>query len=453
MISYLNSLVTLLLLLTFCCSTGWFITAVVLKLQTSQIYWIERYIVLFLIGSAVISWLSFLFILFGIDIRILFLILTLVTIYQAVNLPFQKKFNNSKIKNVLPIVVNIIMIGLIVWIVSDIFILSNMVSDGLNFWGFKAKVLFDGNEIVAQFFKNPTLIWAHLDYPLYLPVLEMLIYKIYGSVLEPAVLALVPGFYLLTGLFIFVFLQRFISRFHAFLLLVIFLFIPHLREIAVLSYADFSLAIFYLVSAGYYFLYLKEGKPVYRNLSLLVASNLFWVKKEGLILYLIYLFGLLIFRSKAWRKTSILLLVFIISVPLLLWNIFITINGIPARDFVEPTLDFFLSHLNRLVEIPTYTRRLMKFTPDWGLFWPILGILTILRIRSFSDLSRRYLLYAVIVPLVIYPFLFFFSAWIPYYEHVRTALDRLILQVFPLAFVLFALLLSGERSSVTYQKT
>jgi len=409
----------------------------------------EKILLSFLFGSATITWFSFVFLLLNIHlwpIIVFGLILLIISKIQFVEF-YTSILSISLWKKLFPNLSKLILVFFTGWIVFEVFIRSNMISDGLYLWGFKARVIFEGGNIITAYFKNNVLVWSHLDYPLYLPILEGLIYKLLGSIFEPVVFIIVPIFYLLGGIFIFITLRRFFKFYLCYLLLTLYFFIPHLRNIAVLNYADIPLALYYNVSVVYFFLYLRFKKSSYKYLSIFAAANLFWIKKEGFILYVIYLLGFLIFNHIRGQKNYLFLL--LSAIPCLFWYFFLFVNQVTSIDFVTPSYSFLINNINRFTEIPVYTRRLLKYPPHWGLFWPVLLVIMILRYRFIRDKSKVYLAYSVILPLIIYPCLFVFSTWQPYYEHVRTALDRLILQVFPTAFVFFAIIFTPDKYTDT----
>lgn len=392
----------------------------------------EKVLLSFLIGSAVISWISFIFILLNLDLSLVIFIC--LSIFIIILLSGLRKMHIS---------ISLLKFSLfifIIWIISDIYMRSYMISDGLYLWGFKARVLFEKTDIIKNYFQNSALIWSHIDYPLYLSVLETLIYKFFGSLWEPLAFFVVPTFYLFSGFFIFITLRRFLNFSLSFLLLILYFFIPHMRNIAVLNYADIPLALFYMIAIVYFFLYLRSNKSLYKYLSFFAAANLFWVKKEGIILFIIYLVGFFIFRGNYKKNKNDYFLFLVLSLPSLLWYFFLFINKVPSIDFVTPSYNYLVANMNRFFELPVYMRRLLKFSPHWGYFWPVLFVLMIIKYRFLKERSNQYFVYSVVLPLIIYPFIFVFSTWQPYYEHVRTALDRLILQVFPTAFILFAII-------------
>jgi hypothetical protein len=396
----------------------------------------------YLIGSIFISWIIFILNIMNIKNDFFIITIALISIFYVV-INIKKLTKLSKPKSIKKGSIIIFLFILIIFMCLDIFVRSNMISDGLIIWGFRAKALYEGN-ILSAFFHQPSLTWVYLDYPFYIPTLEMIIYKILGNIQESSALLIVPTYYVFSGLFIYFFSRKFYRVYKSLILLIIFLFLPHLRVISVLNYSDVPLALFYMVSVVLFFYYLISNMNIYKILSVIIASNLFWIKTEGMILNIIFVTAFFLFQMPRIVKRDIFLIV-IASFPTFLWLIFLRYNNISNITYVKPSIEMFLSNISRYSETIVYLRRFLKFTPFWGWFWLILFVFLIIRLKRLKNRGIIYLIFCIFFPLCIYPFIYIFSNWTPYYEHVRTSLDRLILQITPLAFILFILLLSNSK--------
>lgn len=390
----------------------------------------------FLFGSFLLSGIIFILNLFYEPIFPMFASLLISFVYTLVHLKVIKRFIRKNISTFSRIDYLFVIIFLL--IIVDIFYRSAMVSDGLFWWGFKARIISSGPGFIRNYLSDSVFIWSHMDYPFYLPLIESWVYTFFGRIWEPYGALVSAGFYVLLGTYIYLFIRKISSGFMSLSLSLFFLFTPLVAEVSVMGYADLILSFFYLISSIFIFKFIKTKHIVYLLLSLFIASGLFWIKKEGIILFGIYSL-VFIFACFKFKVRKYIWWLFVFSTPFIMWFLLLRFYQVSGVDFVTPSLLYLKNNLQRIIEISVFIRRFLKFMPFWGLFWVIFVLLFIYRIKKIKDLSLFVLILFIGIPLIVYPSLFIFSTWIPYYEHVRTSLPRLILQVYPLAYVLFVM--------------
>jgi len=134
--------------------------------------------------------------------------------------------------------------------------------------------------------------------------------------------------------------------------------------------------------------------------------------------------------------------------------------GIPRDPDFEPlTPAVFLSHANRAGSLAFWAAEELVALRRWSLLWP-LALISLARMAWRSERARTYTWAATLfLPLLLYPCIYFFSAWDPVEAHVKTSLPRLYEHVAPAAALLVGLALaeavrpegapSGEESPAT----
>jgi hypothetical protein len=70
--------------------------------------------------------------------------------------------------------------------------------------------------------------------------------------------------------------------------------------------------------------------------------------------------------------------------------------------------------------------------------WLLLAAVLLLN-PPLRSAGRALLLWLLVAHLLSLPFIYTFSTWVPYTDHVASSIDRLVLQVVPLALLLLAL--------------
>jgi hypothetical protein len=321
--------------------------------------------------------------------------------------------------------------------------------DGLLVWEIKARLAFqNGGALPLSYYSDSAMHgWSHPGYPLYLPMLELWLYLWMGEASQFWVKALFPFFYLaavsvlwsaglrLTG-------RVWIGAVAAWLLLLVPRAIGA-RAGLLQGYADLPLAMLYLAAVAA-LLVCAGGDRAWLRVAAGMSALLPWVKQEGLVLWACFA----LVAAWLWRREWYVALA--IALPglatILAWHGFLAaVSLTPPDTFLPMTIETLQANLPR---VPALLRRLgeeLMAIRRWSLLWPLAaiapGILAVQRRRLALPLTL-----AMIVPLGMYLVPYIFSALQPYEMHVETSIDRLVLQVAPVAVLALALVLGGAES-------
>ena len=179
--------------------------------------------------------------------------------------------------------------------------------DAIACWSLKGRAFFIDASIIP-FFKSHDYQFAHLSYPLYLPLMQTWIYIWMGKINENLIKVIFPIFYL-SGLFIFYYLfrQKY-RRVIAIIYVFIFSALPVVMDHGYIEYTNLIFAIILMLAVYFFYTYIKgasrTGLPVPPNSSAaaidpetknyLLLSTIFFVvlaqiRSEGLFFLGIFL--------------------------------------------------------------------------------------------------------------------------------------------------------------------
>jgi hypothetical protein len=321
--------------------------------------------------------------------------------------------------------------------------------DGLLVWEIKARLaLQHGGALPPAYYSDAAMHgWSHPGYPLYLPMLELWLYLWMGEAHQFWVKALFPCFYLvalsvlwsagvrLTG-------RVWIGAVAAWSLLAV----P--RAVGVQAgvlqgYADLPLAVIYLAALSA-LLIGTRGDRAWLRVAAAMSALLPWVKQEGSVLWACFVLVAVWCLRREWRVAAALALPGFVTI--VAWRIFLAASALtPPETFLPLTLETLQANLPR---VPALLHRLgeeLLSIRRWSLLWPLaaiaLGTLAVTRRRVALPLAL-----AIAVPLALYLVPYIFTALRPYEMHVETSIDRLVLQIVPVAVLALALVLEGGKN-------
>lgn len=321
--------------------------------------------------------------------------------------------------------------------------------DGLLVWELKARLAFQhgGALPLSYYAESPMHAWSHPGYPLYLPMLELWLYLWMGEAHQFWLKPLFPVFYLaavsvlwsagvrLTG-------RAWIGALAAWLLLAV----PRAvgaRAGLLQGYADLMLGVLYLAALAALFIGLN-GQRAWLRMAAVLSGLLPWVKQEGLVLWACFVLAALWFGRREWRLALALALPGLAVI--LVWRGFLSAASlVPPETFLPMTLETLQANLPR---VPAILRRLgEEFVTihRWGILWPLTALALVVLGWQRSRLAVPVAV-AVIVPLGLYQIPYVFSALQPWEIHVETSIDRLVLQVAPLAVLALVLCLATRET-------
>jgi hypothetical protein len=321
--------------------------------------------------------------------------------------------------------------------------------DGILVWEIKARLAFlNDGAVPRSYFSDQRMLWSHPNYPLYLPMLDLWMYLWLGETHQFWVKALFPVFYLaaagvlwsagfrLTG-------QVWIGAVAALLLFVV----PRVvtaRAGVLQGYADLPLAIVYLAAFGALLLSAEKNRTWLR-VAAAASALLPWVKQEGSVLWACFALTAVWLWRREWRVAVALVLPGLLM--LLAWRTFLgMVEATHAATFQPFTLETLRANLPRVLPLLRRFGEELVRIHSWSLLWPLAAVamvsLALRRNRSAIPLAL-----ALIVPLCLYLVPYVFTALQPWEMHVETSIDRLVLQLVPVAVLGLALVLADEENS------
>jgi hypothetical protein len=223
---------------------------------------------------------------------------------------------------------------------------------------------------------------------------------------------------------------------------VLFFFVPH--EIvgsgnATIGYADFPLSVVYLTAIGYLLLSLS-GNSKY-EFRIFVASLVLlpWLKREGVILWLIAaLAGVIVVLV---RRRPRLLVAVLCPGALLIggWPWYLRMVQVEAsQEFLPVSPAVWWQNAGRL--LPTWGALLRDITnvETWGIFWLLASIALGYLLARLRKLESAVLLWAALLPILAYSSIYVFSTSVDYLVHIKLSLPRLLMQVVPVLWLAIA---------------
>ena len=308
--------------------------------------------------------------------------------------------------------------------------------DAWSLWAFKARMFLLGGPR-PSYFHDPATLQTHPDYPLNLPLAEAALFRLPGGLSLAALLG--PACLAALLLLLFAGLARLHGRGVAALGVTALALLPALTAQSAGGDADVPLALYAGGAALYLLLWWRFRRPADAMLMALLAGGAIWTKKEGLavaaLLLLAYIAGELwpvgMRRKRAWGIARTIPCALALPLPWLLCTRAVHPTG---RDFLPFTIGVFMAHLDRLPHIAVFFALQMLDFANWSLLWLVLAGCVLLAWRRLDGAGRGALL-LLLGQLALYMLAFVFSDWQPYTDHLRTSLDRLLVQAAPLAVV------------------
>lgn len=332
--------------------------------------------------------------------------------------------------------------------------------DSWAIYGFKAKALYLNQGIPLGFFTDSTKAYAHLDYPLLLPLLEAWAYTALNSWNDQLVNIIFLA-YFLSLLVIFYFnLKPLIGERFSLLLTLFLVTIPRFTLFMSSSaYADVPLTVYYFVSLACLFrwFYVSQGRG-FLYLSAICLGLAAWTKNEGAVICLVnfFLFIVLVLARDRAGKESFLLIgrcAGIILAIILPWLVFKGVFHVSSYliNGQNISLGVLGSNLGRIpVIFKSFVNNAFRIG-DWNLFWFTAAAAVVLSLkRNFSWATGTVLL----------SLLLYFLSWIFIYLvtpleinwHLANSMDRLLIQVSPSVLFLCGLFASGLSSGCRQKK-
>lgn len=323
--------------------------------------------------------------------------------------------------------------------------------DGLLNWEIKARYAFaNGGVLPASYFSDSGRAFSHPEYPLAIPFTELWLYFWLGESNQFWAKTIFPIFYV-AGTFLLAALgARLTGKTWIGLLAAAFLFfIPQITvEVgsAIAGYVDFPLSVFYFATIGFLLCAIDQKNEAFFRIYAACLTLLPWVKRDGLILWIVAaLCGVfVILRSKKTFAHFLMLLpgLFIIAG----WRVYLSLMHTAASsEFLSVNIVTLRSHLYRIGPLLWALVDEMRNFSTWGLFWIIVALGCAYLLRRSRDPRTPILLTSLFAPIGLYLFVYIFSNWPDYLDHVGLSISRLLMHVAPIG-LLIATLGASSRS-------
>ena len=368
-------------------------------------------------------------------------------------------------------------------------------------WGVKSRAIFLEGHISPAVYADPSRAVTHLDYPLLVPLLQSWLYGWVGAPDDRlAGVASVLFYAALLGVCYAAVRARGGSRLLALGVAATVGTVSHLAGLASIVFAEMPLAVFATITGVYLLKWLEGGPRGALFIAALGAGLLCWTKRDG-VLFLAALLPAAVLtgwrQRRAWQGAGALAGgALLVSGP---WYAFAAANSLPAPDFQPASLTTLAANLGRwsaIVELEWHSLTSQSWSYIWPLaalcglmYWvagralrsgealpinwradkeqsPLRGLRNV-RVVSEGDFAtcqpvasatghprpaehyrtpQHRTAWAALIPItavlhiVLSGAVYFFSAFVPFEQHILGSIDRLLVQVAPLVVLWVALL-------------
>lgn len=320
---------------------------------------------------------------------------------------------------------------------------QSLMWDGLYNWEWKARAAFLNHGSIPLSYYSPGELF-HKAYPPLVPVLEAWIYGFLGRH-DQSMAKLIGPYFCLAALLLLISVSNRERKngWSAVLVFLPFVLVPCLYlgdGSATSGYADFPLAAIYFCAVIHLTEHWQTGSSRSATLAGISAMLLVFTKSEGIIPLLCIAAAIapMAVRERNWKLAAR------VALPglglWLIWKTFMKALHVPQEvDFIGFTPAIFLAHLDRARPLLAWTLQELTSWTRWSLVWPLTAAAFVLLIQRARGWQWYPWAAVVLLPLAIYPWTYFFSAWNPVELHVKSSLPRLFLHIAPVAALMVGL--------------
>lgn len=302
--------------------------------------------------------------------------------------------------------------------------------DAISIWYLKAKALFINHGIIpVDILKDKTYLYSHPQYPILLPFSFYIAYLALGGINESIIAFINPLFYLLIIIVIYKILNelKFTTTLSLLFTYIYSMLSPLLNQGGRMHSGDADIFIVFInwlaIYLGFLFVRTKKINFYWTLIPLIMISS--QIKIEG-----IFLISLLFFMPVTRRIRVVSIAIGLI--PFLLWRGFVNYYQIPNDFyFILPSLKDLLL---RSFEIAYYTFKEMIKINNWYFFWPVFVVFMIFGWKKMS--IKGFILPTFAVMSLLFFASYLFSSIEPK-TYVFSSIDRVLLQLSPLYFMIF----------------
>lgn len=321
--------------------------------------------------------------------------------------------------------------------------------DGRAIWFLKANAFYIEPFFLNSLFENFNFYYSHWEYPIALPLIQSFLYQLLGGIDEVVSNVFLLTFFFNLMLLIFSLIKdykfKYLNKFN-FLYLCPLVFAPIYLNSIYLGYADIPVSLFFSLSFIFSLKYFYKTDLSFLIVSIIFAATAATIKSEGIMFFIITILVLGLYsvleyiKNKDIKKFFSLKLLFLAPFlgTILFWEYVKASRNYESEHFVSGWEVLSIAeYMERALKFIYWTFRYVSDTDYFGLF--LLGII----VTSFSCIfivkKRQYLnLLTLLIPLG--QFLGYFLLYLLTIQDIdwliQTALGRLLLQLFPLIFIL-----------------
>jgi len=330
--------------------------------------------------------------------------------------------------------------------------------DGLLGWEIKARYAFlNGGAVPAAFFDDTSRGFANPQYPLLLPLTETWFYLWIGDCNQFWIKLIFPIWYAAAMSMLLLAAKDLSgSKLIGWVIVLLFPLVPCVHDRPggfQVGYADAPLSAIYLAAVFYLLRFIRDGSRDSMVLFIALGATLVWMKPEGVMLWAVLtLCGAVVIqrRTKRWMLATSSFLPGLSLVAL--WKFFLVYIHVQSiHDFVFPTFGVVYRNIGRTASIFSELYFELTRWSDWGIFWLLVAIATIVFIaRARRAPAAAALIWLLLIPILCYSGVYVFSA-LDYVWHIHTSLRRHLIQVVPIAWLLIAFALRPPGREATRQ--
>jgi hypothetical protein len=332
--------------------------------------------------------------------------------------------------------------------------------DAIAMWMFKAKLYYHLQSVSVQ--PIAADVARHLDYPPLFSLMVSSVYTLIGRADDVLGKAINFVFLLAAAGACFALVRTLLDRRMAvmftFLLVALPLFSPALSETTQMGYADYAFGVCLMISLAHLQKAEISKQAAAYGLAVVFACMAALIKNEGLALLgiLLLVFGARAVMRGDWMSIrhankAVLLALIVALVPVLVWQVYVTVNGLSlATPGSLPALVPLIP--DRALVILNAVRRLMtSLNTDYP--WLALGFLLASVLLVLNRLRFGTMVYLVLCLQLTSYFIVYLLTTADLRYLLATSLDRVILQVAPSILLMVAISLAPHFKSGSLQES
>ncbi|NQU16572.1 MAG: glycosyltransferase family 39 protein [Candidatus Saganbacteria bacterium] len=411
--------------------------------KKNELVFLERMAISFVLGSGLLTFVMTLFVLFRIPLNFLVIVVfpVLFILFSLFKFRDNMVFGFDAMKTVTFGFgfARVLFFGLLFlialklcYVFSEALLRPVYTWDAMQNWVIRAKFIF--YERVPQNIYNT-------DYPLHLPLIVSWFSIVLGEWNDQLYKVIFPLYYSsMLGSFYFV-LRRFKGQLHSIFFTFLLSTLPLLAYHATISYADFSVAVFFYFAVAYLYVFMEKRGEGCFYLAALFAGMMMLVKSEGRLYFFALLFVLAIYLLREQRQIKPILKFFFPALLLILpWIIIRTTFGIKGFDWLFPETYYSISQLiGRFWFILQQVYKKFLFEGNWHLAWFAFVLSFLAFYKKIFQSKLKYLYLLTLLNLIVLFIVFCFTEMYQWLLGASVTFNRLVLAYMPIVLLTIGL--------------